>query len=59
MQIEIFPVKMQVVCISINTSYVSILSLHKTWDCLLSDVSVFFSFKAGVLTNGMETFTTY
>ena len=35
MQIEIFPVKMQVVCISINTSYVSILSLHKTWDSLL------------------------
>lgn len=34
MQIEIFPVKMQVVCISINTSYVSILSLHKTWDSL-------------------------
>ena len=25
---------MQVVCISINTSYVSILSLHKTWDSL-------------------------
>ena len=36
MQIEIFPVKMQVVCISINTSYVSILSLHKTWDSLES-----------------------
>ena len=35
MQIEIFPVKMQVVCISINTSYVSILSLHKTWDSLV------------------------
>ena len=38
MQIEIFPVKMQVVCISINTSYVSILSLHKTWDSLNSSV---------------------
>ena len=35
MQIEIFLEKMQVVCISINTSYVSILSLHKTWDSLL------------------------
>ena len=34
MQIEIFLEKMQVVCISINTSYVSILSLHKTWDSL-------------------------
>ena len=34
MQIEIFLEKMQVVCISINTSYVSIFSLHKTWDSL-------------------------
>ena len=39
MQIEIFPVKMQVVCISINTSYVSILSLHKTWDSLIDPES--------------------
>jgi hypothetical protein len=36
MQIEIFLEKMQVVCISINTSDVSILSLHKTWDSLES-----------------------
>ena len=42
MQIEIFPVKMQVVCISINTSYVSILSLHKTWDSLVSAEGRFF-----------------
>ena len=41
MQIEIFPVKMQVVCISINTSYVSILSLHKTWDSLVTIILSF------------------
>jgi hypothetical protein len=53
MQIEIFLEKMQVVCISINTSYVSILSLHKTWDSLVMSVTT------DIQAYTMPLFTTY